>query len=253
MDDRNVHKQLDYGIRMEWGLTGGRAITSPNGCTVVVDVLSFTTTVSVAVSRGIEVFPYPWRDESAAEFAERNDAELAVGRSEMTPKTPWSLSAAALSNAPFTSRLVLPSPNGSTICKGVEGQLIAGSLRNGRAVANWLLRNDYGTPGRPISVVASGERWTSDASLRPCIEDLVGAGYIIRQLIDAGLDVSPEALIAASTFDATNDIDFTIRNSSSGKELSADGFASDITFATSVDADNAVPLLRGSSFSNAVK
>ena len=33
---------------------------------MVVDVLSFTTTLTVAADRGVMVFPYRWRDESAA-------------------------------------------------------------------------------------------------------------------------------------------------------------------------------------------
>jgi hypothetical protein len=48
----------------------------------VVDVLSFTTSVTVAADRGITVLPYRWRDSTAVQYAEQHAAALAVGRSE---------------------------------------------------------------------------------------------------------------------------------------------------------------------------
>lgn len=47
---------------------------------VVVDVLSFSTSVTVAVGRGIRVFPYRWKGNRAEDFARENDAVLALGR-----------------------------------------------------------------------------------------------------------------------------------------------------------------------------
>jgi 2-phosphosulfolactate phosphatase len=52
---------------------------------VIVDVLSFTTTLSVAIDAGIEVLPYRWRDASAVRYAADHDAVLAVGRSSAKP------------------------------------------------------------------------------------------------------------------------------------------------------------------------
>ena len=46
------HDQSTYRLRMEWGPTGAEAV--PADFAVVVDVLSFTTTLSVALERGIE-------------------------------------------------------------------------------------------------------------------------------------------------------------------------------------------------------
>ncbi len=46
----------------------------------MVDVLSFTTTLSVALDRGAEVLPLPWQHESAAAFAREQRATLALGR-----------------------------------------------------------------------------------------------------------------------------------------------------------------------------
>ncbi|MEW2393538.1 hypothetical protein AB0933_34770 [Streptomyces venezuelae] len=107
--------QRPHGVRFDWGPTGAERLASDAACLVVVDVLSFTTAVTVAVEAGTRVFPYRWRDETAAAFAEQMGADLAVGRRMATPTAPWSLSPAALRRAPFTPRLVLPSPNGSAI------------------------------------------------------------------------------------------------------------------------------------------
>jgi 2-phosphosulfolactate phosphatase len=109
----SVHDQHGYRVRFDWGLRGARECGPGSTVVAVVDVLSFTTTVSVAADRGIEVLPYRWRDESAPAFANANDAVLAVGRSEARPGD-VSLSPLTVRETTAT-RIVLPSPNGSTI------------------------------------------------------------------------------------------------------------------------------------------
>ena len=94
---------------------------------------------------------------------------------------PWSLSPAALLRAPYTPRLVLPSPNGSTIAAAASGLVLAACLRNASAVGRWLAAHGYGTPSRPVLVVPAGERWP-DGSLRPSLEDGLGAGAVIAAL-----------------------------------------------------------------------
>ena len=75
-------------VRLEWGPTGADALTRyavESGATVtavVIDVLSFTTCVSVAADAGITVHPYRWKDDSAVAHAERLGARLAVPRSQ---------------------------------------------------------------------------------------------------------------------------------------------------------------------------
>ena len=59
-------RQSEYGVRFGWAvpaveMMGGDVI-------VVVDILRFTTAVEAAVTRRAVVFPYRWRDESAAVF-----------------------------------------------------------------------------------------------------------------------------------------------------------------------------------------
>src|SRR5690554_6290538 len=108
-------EQLPYGVRFEWGPVGAATLAPASACLVVVDVLSFTTSVTIAAEAGTAVYPYRWRDHTAAAYAAEKDAQLAVDRRATGADTPWSLSPTALRRAPFTPRLVLPSPNGSTI------------------------------------------------------------------------------------------------------------------------------------------
>jgi 2-phosphosulfolactate phosphatase len=193
---------------------------------VVVDVLSFSTSVAVAVEAGTRVYPCAWRDETAAAFARERRAELAVGRRAVSAGRPWSLSPAALRRAPFTPRLVLPSPNGSAICAstvadggtagggtaGGEVMVIAGCLRNATAVGRFL----QGTPGA-VTVIAAGERWP-DGSLRPALEDLLGAGMVIAALVECGgRALSPEAEAARACFEATADVAAAVADSVSGR------------------------------------
>ncbi|MDQ2755212.1 MAG: hypothetical protein M3Y71_01400, partial [Actinomycetota bacterium] len=102
-------------VRFGWGPTGAARLAVPGGILVVVDVLSFTTSVGVVVERGTVVHPAAWRHARAGELAAREDAVLAVGRREVSDTHPWSLSPAGLRAAPAVPRLVLPSPNGSAI------------------------------------------------------------------------------------------------------------------------------------------
>ena len=244
-------RQSSFGVRFDWGVSGAAVVSS--GCLVVVDVLSFTTSVTVAVERGTRVFPYRWRDSTAGELAVREKAELAVGRSQMSAAAPWSLSPAALRLAPFTERLVLPSPNGSTVASsaGDDVTVVAGCLRNASAVGHGLIARGWGTAEQPASVIAAGERWPDDG-LRPAVEDLLGAGAVIAALHErGGGPLSPEASAALAAFRATEDVHTALAHCASGQELITSGYAEDVVIAAELDATDAVPVLsRGSGFGN---
>ena len=77
-----AHGQASYDVRVDWGPTGGAAVAAGADVAVVVDVLSFTTTLGIAVGQGTRVFPFRWKDERAADFAAARDAVRAVGRFE---------------------------------------------------------------------------------------------------------------------------------------------------------------------------
>ena len=241
-------------VRFGWGLAGAAALAAPSSCLVIVDVLSFTTSVTVAVEAGTRVFPYAWRDETAAGFARQHQAQLAAGRRTASAASPWTLSPASLRRAPFTPRLVLPSPNGSAISATATGggaMVIAACLRNASAVGRWLAEHGSGTPRGPVTVIAAGERWP-DGTLRLALEDLLGAGAVIAALGEHGrMRLSPEADAARACFEATAGVAAAVANSASGRELTGSGFADDVAIAVEVNACRAVPVLTDRAFTAA--
>lgn len=242
-----AHGQAGHRVRLEWGPTGGAAVAAGADVAVVVDVLSFTTTLTVAVERGIVVHPYRWKDERAAQYAASLDAVLAVGRFEQRESgaTSVSLSPAAMAGVEGVERIVLPSPNGSTICAALAGSgahVLGASLRNRSAVAAWLAPRL--AAGATVAVVPSGERWP-DGSLRPAAEDLWGAGAVLAALdgVTDG-DLSPEARLARDAFLAveTGRAE-ALLGCAGGQELAVVGFADDVRVAAGLDVSAVVPLL----------
>lgn len=254
MDDG--HGQRLSAIRMDWGSAGAAAICRGADYAVIADILSFTTTLSVAIDGGADVFPYRWRDSSAAEFAARHDAVLARGRSEATRSGGGiSLSPASVRAAAGLTRLVLPSPNGSALASQLSdgGAAVVGAcFRNRTAVAQWLARPDEHQHPPVIAVIAAGEKW-ADGSLRPAAEDLWGAGAVICALTALGrTGLSPEARTAAAAFAAVQPhLEAELLNCSSGRELADLGFSQDVAIAAELDVSTAVPVLADGRFTGA--
>lgn len=237
------HRQHHSRVRLEWGPVGAEAV-APVDLAVVVDVLSFTTTVTVAVERGIEVVPFRWRDERAAAVAAERGAVLAVQRQDARDHGGVSLSPASLAAA-GVRRVVLPSPNGSTISTVLAGSgatVVGACLRNRAAVAAWLAPRV--AAGASVALVPAGERWP-DGTLRPAVEDLWGAGAVLDALGAAGL--STEAEVAVAAFRAAR-LPEDLAACSSGRELVAKGFADDVSIAADVDASGVVPVLQDGMF-----
>ncbi|SCL23622.1 2-phosphosulfolactate phosphatase [Micromonospora nigra] len=247
-----VHGQPGAGARFDWGLAGAAELGRVCAALVVVDVLSFTTAVEVAVGRGMRVHPFPWGGQAAA-YARRVGAVVAVGRRQADTGHPWSLSPAALGTAPVATDLVLPSPNGSAISAAASATgrpVVAANLRNARAVGRWLLRQGYGSTTAPIGVVAAGERWP-DGSLRPCVEDQLGAACVLDAVSDSPGGLSVEAAVALAALASTPDVPAAVRGGVSGRELIEDGFAGDVEIAVRVGTSEVVPLLRRGVFTPA--
>jgi 2-phosphosulfolactate phosphatase len=115
-------------------------------------------------------------------------------------------------------------------------------------VADWLLsrRNTHGD--LRVAVIAAGERWP-DASLRPAIEDLWGAGALIAACAQGWRHVSPEARAAAAAFSAiASNLTDALSECASGQELIHLGFQDDVNTAAQLDHATCVPLLREGAF-----
>lgn len=246
-----AHRQGDYRVRFDWGSDGATAITAGADVAVLVDVLSFTTTVSVALDRGIVVLPYRWQDSTAEGYARDQDAVLAVGRSQAAGGSRLSLSPAAVRGHPEPpARLVLPSPNGSRIAHqlGAAGvDCLGACLRNAAAVAAWL--NRQGSDARTVAVIAAGERWPA-GGLRPAAEDAWGAGAVLAELCRLGwTDLSPEAESARGSYESVRGREGpALLECASGRELLERGFGADVEIAAEVNRSVCVPQLRGQRF-----
>jgi 2-phosphosulfolactate phosphatase len=234
--DPGVYGQHDFVVRFDWGPDGAATLAGGVDVVVVVDVLSFTTAVSVATARGAVVFPYPWQ-EGAAEFAAAKGATLAGTRDEGG----LSLSPVSLTALHLGDRIALRSPNGATICSRLfetGARVIAGCLRNASAVSAFVAKRAWS-----VAVIAGGERWPGAASgIRPCLEDLLGAGAILSGL--AQEQCSPEALAAVAAYRRfEGELTSALMNSVGGRELSAWGYREDVQIAAALDADSVVPAL----------
>ena len=236
--------QKDWTSRCEWGCEAVTAL-APADVIIVVDVFSFSTCVDVAVSGGVTMIPYGWNgwdDPAAVEFARLQGAELAGKRR----RSRYSLAPKSYVDAPAGLRCVLPSPNGARVSLAAAGSgavVLTGCLRNAGAVARFA--KDI---GRTFNVIPSGERWL-DGSLRPALEDALGAGAILSHLPGPR---SPEAEAAVAIFERCRDnLIMTLDACASGRELDERGHHDDKFIAGELDASGCVPRFDRIGFVNA--
>lgn len=227
-----IFDQAEYNVRCEWGKQGVARLAPISDVIIIVDVLSFSTAVDIATHQGALVYPYRWQDETVYEFARSVAAEVA---DKHNPHG-YRLSPASLQALPAGMRLVLPSPNGSELSLSTGATpTLAGCLRNCRAVAEAAMKC-----GSHIAVIPAGERW-EDGTLRPCVEDWLGAGAVISHLRGA---LSPEANAALAVFEqAAANLLQQVQACSSGKEKIHRGEARDVMLAAELNASASVPVL----------
>ncbi len=231
--------QADHDIRCEWGERGVGALGPVSDVVIIVDVLSFSTAVGTAVGRGARVYPFAWRDRDRVKTFAQSIGAIAAGP---RGKARFSLSPLSLCELPEGARVVLPSPNGSTLSLATGQTLtLLGCLRNSAAVAA-VARS----VAKRIAVIPAGERWKGDRMIRFAIEDLLGAGAILSHLEGRR---SPEAQAAADAFAAAREaLAARLQASGSGKELSACGFEADVAYSAELDVSRSVPVLRDGAF-----
>ncbi|MBI3708804.1 MAG: 2-phosphosulfolactate phosphatase [Proteobacteria bacterium] len=215
----------------EWGADGAQFRRAD--VAIVVDVLSFSTCVSVAVDRGACIYPFSHGHGRARALADAVGATCAMKRGEGR----YSLSPATLAKAVPGERIVLPSPNGAMLSLAQQAPVVfAGCLRNAKAVACAAQRC-----GPRILVAAAGERWPN-GGLRVGFEDLIGAGAIIAELNG---ELTPEAHAARVVYESSRPrLAALLQDCASGQELIAWGFADDVAMAGAINSSATVPILR---------
>jgi 2-phosphosulfolactate phosphatase len=94
-------------------------------------------------------------------------------------------------------------------------------------------------------VILDGERWL-EGSLRPAVDELLGAGAMIHHLT---WHCSPEAQVARDAFrSAAHDLTRSIRDSISGRKFVGRGFLRGVDMALEVDVSECAPLLRNDAY-----
>jgi 2-phosphosulfolactate phosphatase len=247
-DDRDVVSEQQLHITSmgqafaEWGLHGVEMLREKVSVLIIVDVLSFSTAVDVAVARGASVIPFPLGDLTAAREA-ASAAGAVLARARNSTDAGYSLSPSSLATIPGGTKLLLPSPNGSRLSlAGGSVPVLTGSLRNAKAVA--AAARVIAGEG-PVAVIPAGEHWP-DCSLRPAVEDLLGGGAILDAL---DLLLSAEARVARDAFrGAGADLAAILRASISGQELIDRGFQEDVEFAAALDVSAVAPILRDGAY-----
>ncbi|MDN4072221.1 2-phosphosulfolactate phosphatase [Fictibacillus terranigra] len=248
----SVFHQQNYQCKTEWGVRGAREAAERGDIIVVVDILSFSSTVVTALSYGAKIFPYPPPiNEEAKKYAEEVGAELLSGRAEALKWGTHSLSPASFSLHDQEKKFVMCSLNGAACIWAARKvpALLIGCLRNASAAAEKAEQLQKQS-GAEITVVACGERWENpkeaENNIRPGIEDYLGAGAILSKLNGSK---SPEAqvCIGAYLYQKEN-IKEIIWNCGSGLELRERGFSEDVEHCTKLDELDLVPQLKGNVF-----
>jgi 2-phosphosulfolactate phosphatase len=235
-----------YYCKLDWGQRGVLRAAQRGDVLVIVDTLSFSTAVAMAVHHGGLVYPCP-EGEDPVKLAKRIDGEAAVGRADVPPKGRFSLSPLTYVGLEPGTRIILSSPNGATCsyCSRQVPHLFVGALVNARAVATAVshVLNKMDSSGC-VTVVACGEREMTlpeDNPIRFAVEDYLGAGAILSYL---RFEKSPEARVCQSAFvDNKKDMPCILWECESGRELRAEGFGKDVEFTAQLNLYDSVPIL----------
>ncbi len=185
--------QAGFRSRLEWGEAGVRALAPRVGLVVVVDVLSFSTSTCVAVEQGARAVPA----RSAGEAATLARSIGAIPADPTRSLAHPTLSPSSLLALRTGQTVVLASANGGACAVDAAeagAMVVVGCLRNASAVGRLVAAH-----GGASAIIAAGERWP-DGTLRPALEDLLGAGAILAMVGSA--DLSPEARAASAAFNA---------------------------------------------------
>ncbi|WP_322922824.1 2-phosphosulfolactate phosphatase [Paenibacillus campi] len=246
------YDQMPFHIKLEWGQRGARAAAERGDIVIIVDVLSFSSTVVTAIQYGAEIYPYPPPiNEQAKTYAQSIDAEIVWGRAETLKYGGHSLSPGSFTAMDKHKRFVMCSLNGAA-CTWMAADahaLLIGCMLNATAVAKAAQQLSV-TSRCNITVVPCGEKWSdamnNENTLRPSIEDYLGAGMIVSRLNGT---LSPEAEVCKGAYEQAKDrIPQLLWESASARELRERGYEQDVVHCSQIDRMTIVPVLQAQKF-----
>jgi 2-phosphosulfolactate phosphatase len=226
-----------WEVPLAWGPRGFDALAVACDAVIIVDVLSFSTSVDIALMAGATVFPCGDHEEARV-LAAAVRGVAAVRRDEPG----FSLSPASLLAISPGTRLVLAAVNGGAVtARAISGRrdllVFVACLRNMEAVAT-AVRAFAQRPG----LAAAGER-RRDGSVRFAQEDWLGVGAGADAL---QLPLTPRAAAAVDSFrEAEGNLEAALLATRSGRELAYRGFARDVHLAAENGVSATVPQLEG--------
>lgn len=237
----NHFDQSPFQCCMDWGPEGVRKASERGDIIIIVDVLSFSSTVIAALHFGAVIYPFSDR-QTANGLSNLIGAEILPSRKEGKKIGVPSLSPTSFNSGCRDKKFILCSPNGAT-CAKISGNipnLFLGSLVNAAYTAEVADELQKGV-NSDITVIACGERWDKVDALRPCIEDYLGAGAILNLLHGTK---SPEAEVCVAAFkNSVKQLKKLIWDSGSGRELREKGFSDDAIFSSRLNVFEEVPIL----------
>ncbi len=196
---------------------------------VMVDVLRASTTMTVAMENFSRIIPVKSIEE-AEKLAEKYDAVLA-GERRGAAIEGFDVGNSPVEISNFNGEvLVITTSNGTRILEGMTAKVLVGSFVNANAVANKAMD----MADKHIEIVMAGVEG------RFAIEDFLGAGEIIGNLIDCNLDEN--ALAAYMSSCNHNMVNNAILNSRSARRLIELGLSNDVDFCIRRNIYDMVPV-----------
>lgn len=128
--------QSPYTCRVEWGRRGAREAADRGDIVIVVDVLSFSSTVVSALNYGALIYPYS-PNLDGKDYAQKINAKYILGRAEAAKAGKPTLSPVSFNEKHINRKYVLTSLNGA-FCTWIASKvpaLLIGSLLNASSVA----------------------------------------------------------------------------------------------------------------------
>ncbi|MFO1446144.1 2-phosphosulfolactate phosphatase [Bacillus sp. Bva_UNVM-123] len=246
--------QSPYVCRVEWGKRGAREAAERGDIIIIVDVLSFSSTVISALNYGAIIYPSP-PHLNGKDFAEKIGAEYILGRAEAAKIGKPTLSPVSFNQEHYKKKYVLTSLNGA-FCTWIAAKvpaLLIGSFLNASSIASYVNQLRLKMKVN-ITVVPCGEQWSDvreyEDILRPSIEDYLGAGAILSNLEG---EKSPEVEVCIGAFQsAKQKLNEFIWDCGSGRELRERGFEDDVKHCSRLNVYQTVPILHKDHFINAI-